>query len=329
MIKFRTELHPESFPFGLSYQDSLVFMGSCFAETIGSKFQKRKFNSTINPFGVIYNPISLAKALELAVSNEELTEDAIVCQNGLFHSYYHHGDLSGNTKDELRANIQTANQTMLKGIKMAKVLFITLGTAWVFKLKNENEIVANCHKVPGSQFSRELLRIDQISRALKEILSLVQKLNSEIHVVFTVSPVRHLRDGLVANNLGKAHLLASVHTVLNESSAHYFPSYELLLDDLRDYRFYDEDLSHPNQLAVNYIFGHLKETLLDKGTQQTMLNVEKVTHAYQHRVQQTESNSTKVFAKKQLEIIKTLEPLLFPSAFAKEVEHFHQLANQG
>lgn len=305
----------------------MVFLGSCFAKTIGRKFQERKFTTTINPFGIIYNPVSLLKALELATSGKGNSNAITVQHHGLFHSYYHHGDLSADSEERLLANIQAADEQMLASIRSSKVLFITLGTAWAFRHNEYNQLVANCHKVPGSQFSRELLSIQQITSALVEIMDLVDKLNNKCEVVFTLSPVRHLRDGLVANNLGKAHLLASVHAVVNNNAkAHYFPSYELLLDDLRDYRFFDTDLSHPNQQAVDYIFDKLKQTLFDDFTLSTMSKVEKVTQAYQHRVQQIEVNSTKVFADKQLQTIRNLEQCLPPSAFANEIKYFQELA---
>ena len=218
-------------------EDKILMLGSCFSDEIGEQMKQRYMSVTCNPFGTLYNPLSIARALEM----KEMPE--LVEHEGLWHSMAHHGSFSRSTKEETAQAVRESMEVMQRALKEAKIVIVTFGTAWVYEMNGE--VVGNCHKLPESNFTRRRLTVEEIVAAWKPILEKY----SDKHWLFTVSPIRHIKDGLHENEISKATLLLAV-----EQLGDYFPSYEIVLDELRDYRFYADDLVHPSSMAVNYIW---------------------------------------------------------------------------
>jgi len=241
----------------IGYEDKILMLGSCFSDEIGEQMAQRYLHVTCNPFGTLYNPLSIAQAINLQspISNLQL-----VYHEGLWHSMAHHGSFSRADKSEAENVIRASIETMQKALHEASVVIVTFGTAWVYE--KDGKIVGNCHKLPESCFTRRRLTVEEIVEAWKPILAQYP----DKHWLFTVSPIRHIRDGLHENQLSKATLLQAV-----EQLGDYFPSYEIMLDELRDYRFYADDLVHPSSLAVNYIWERFVDTFCTNPTKNELV----------------------------------------------------------
>lgn len=244
----------------IGYEDKILMLGSCFSDEIGEQMKQRNLQVTCNPFGTLYNPLSIANAInyKLQITNYELP---LVEYDGLWHSMAHHGAFSRPTKEEAETAVRESIETMQKALSEATVVIVTFGTAWVYEMGGQ--IVGNCHKLPADTFTRRRLTVDEIVATWQPIIARYP----EKHWLFTVSPIRHIKDGLHENQLSKATLLMAVEAL---TGASYFPSYEILLDELRDYRFYADDLVHPSSLAVNYIWERFVETFCTNGTRNQM-----------------------------------------------------------
>ena len=286
-MQFRTRIPILQNKTQINYQSKIIALGSCFVENIGKKIDYYKFQNTVNPFGIIFNPISLEKVIVRSIQKDYFKEKDIFFHNDLWHCYEVHSELSNPNKDfflkQLNALIDDTNVQL----KQATHCIITLGTSWVYQYNETKEIVANCHKVPQKQFLKQLLSIDEIEKSLKNIVFLVASVNPNCSFIFTVSPVRHIKDGFVENNVSKAHLISAIHNLLNtehlKRNTNYFPSYEIVMDELRDYRFYAEDMLHPNQVAIDYIWQRFKETVISEIAFLTMDEVETIQKALSHR----------------------------------------------
>jgi len=272
----------------INYGSHIVSLGSCFAVNIGQKFDYFKFKNTTNLFGILFHPVALQKFISYAVNNTAFTEADIFYHNERWHSYDVHSDLSHPDKEVLLANLNNAIASAHAEIKQATHIIITLGTAWVYRNIESNNLVANCHKVPQKQFIKELLSVETITQSLHEIINLVAQINTDAHIIFTVSPVRHIKDGFAQNQWSKANLITALHTALQVpalgvSGLEYFPSYEIMMDELRDYRFYAEDMIHPNSTAINYIWERFTQTHITAEAQDTMKAVDTIQKGLQHR----------------------------------------------
>jgi len=250
----------------IGYEDKILMVGSCFSDEIGEQLTQRALQVTCNPFGTLYNPLSIAQALTMT----EMPE--LIQHEGLWHAMSHHGSFSRPTKEETEQTIKASIQTMQQAIKEATVVIVTFGTAWVYEMNGA--IVGNCHKLPENTFTRRRLSAEEILAAWRPILERYP----DKHWLFTVSPIRHIKDGLHENQLSKATLLQAV-----EQLGDYFPSYEIMLDELRDYRFYADDLVHPSSLAVNYIFERFADTFCTPQTRNEMILQLKRWKQSQHR----------------------------------------------
>ncbi len=268
----------------IDYHSQIVSLGSCFAENIGEKLDYFKFQNTINPFGIIFNPISIEKLVSRAVSQQFFTDEDIFFYNELWHSYEVHSELSHPDKDTFLNNLNQKVTELHFQISNATHFLITYGTSWVYELKATNQTVANCHKVPQNQFDKEILSVAVIEQSIQNTIDLIQKINPDCHFTFTVSPVRHLKDGFVENQRSKAHLITALHEVLATSEwINYFPSYEILMDELRDYRFYAEDMLHPNPTAINYIWQCFTATQIAENSYPVMEEVDAIQKGLAHR----------------------------------------------
>ena len=292
-MQFTTKIPIQKSSFPIDYDSKIMLLGSCFAENMGEKFQYFKFQSTTNPFGIIFNAVSLEKLIRRAVENRTFTENDIFFHNDLWHCYEVHSELSNSDKDAFLESLNDLISSTNKQLNDSTHIIITLGTSWVYQNIASNEIVANCHKVLQKQFTKELLSILQIEESLESIISLVHSVNPNCKFIFTVSPVRHIKDGFVENTLSKAHLIAAIHSVLNRKFSTslelttqnniYFPAYEIMMDELRDYRFYAEDMLHPSQTAVDYIWIQFFENYISESEFGLMNDICSIQKGLNHR----------------------------------------------
>lgn len=274
----------------IGYNDKILLLGSCFADNIGEKFTEHYFQATINPYGTLYNPASMARAV--GGFRGEIVE-----WGGLWHSTMHHGCLSGAEKDIVEANCQAAEKLLQEAVREADVVVVTFGTAWVYEM--DGEVVANCHKLPANRFLRRCLTVEEIVELWEPIIMRMP----DKHWVFTVSPIRHVKDGLHANQISKAILLQAIDNLISSlslqaSKLDYFPSYEIMMDELRDYRFYAEDLVHPSKMAVDYIWERFVDTYMTVDTKNEMRILYQLWLDRHHRFLHPETAEAKAFAER-------------------------------
>ncbi|SFA75900.1 GSCFA family protein [Flavobacterium swingsii] len=284
-MQFTTQIPISKSNNPINYNSKIVSLGSCFAENMAEKFEYFKFQNTVNPFGIIFNVVSIEKLIFRGIHKQYFTEKDIFFNNESWHCYEVHSELSNpNAAEFLKTLNQLIDATNIR-ITEATHFIITLGTAWVYRNIETNEIVANCHKVPQKQFAKELLSIETIQESLQNTIALISGVNKEAKFVLTVSPVRHIKDGFAENTLSKSHLISAIHKIVNHqlSIANYFPSYEIMMDELRDYRFYGEDMLHPNQTAIDYIWIQFFENYIDEKEFATMQEVCDIQKALHHR----------------------------------------------
>ena len=269
----------------IGYGDKILLLGSCFADNIGAKFAEHYFQATINPFGTLYNPASIAAAIT-NVGNSQLVE-----HNGLWHSMMHHGAFSDKDKEQLIARCEQSRALLQRALMEASTVVVTFGTAWVYEM--EGQVVANCHKLPANRFTRRCLTVNEIVEMWQPIVASMP----DKHWIFTVSPIRHVKDGLHANQISKAILLQAVD-ILGQS---YFPSYEIMMDELRDYRFYAEDMVHPSAVAVEYIWQRFVDTYTNKDTQKEMRVLNQLWRDNQHRMLHPDTDEARTFLQRLAE----------------------------
>jgi hypothetical protein len=304
-MNFRTQVPISTATKPIDYNCKIILLGSCFAENIGDKFEYYKFQNTVNPFGIIFNPVSIEKMISKVVTATVFTEADIFFYNERWHSFDVHSDLSNESKEELLTSLNSILKQTKKQLQAASQVIITYGTSWVYRNIENNEIVANCHKVPQKEFKKELLSIETIKESIKQTIQFIHSLNPDSNIIFTISPVRHIKDGFVENQWSKANLISGIHQVLSQSET-YFPSYEIMMDELRDYRFYAEDMLHPNQVAIDYIWERFKETSISKTAFPIMDEVESIQKSLSHKPFNPKAESHLKFELKRKEKITKL-----------------------
>lgn len=296
MDQFRTLVEIPESDFKISYHSKIIMLGSCFVENIGSILLKNKFNASVNPFGVIYNPFSVANSLKLLIENKTFTEENLNFANDQYFSYYHHGSFSSNNMEKCLENINSSIQSASLDLAGADILCITFGTSWVYELIDSGFVVSNCHKQLASSFHRYRLNVDEIVKLYKDLILSLSLFNPHLKIIFTVSPIRHWKDGANGNQLSKSALLLAVEQLVQLfDHVSYFPSYEIVMDELRDYRFYDEDMIHLNSTSVNYIWSRFSNTFIDEETLSQMKNIKKIISAAGHRPFNPDSESHQKF----------------------------------
>ena len=282
----------------ISYNSKILLLGSCFSENIGDKLAYFKFQSNQNPFGILFHPKAIERLVTNAINEKEYTDRDIFFLNERWHCFEAHSSLSSPNKEELLNTLNQQIKFTNKQLHKSTHLIITLGTAWAYRFIESDTIVANCHKVPQKKFLKELLSIDEITESLENIISLIKSINKKITITFTVSPVRHLKDGFIQNQQSKSHLLAAIHQVIeSRNRIHYFPSYEIIMDELRDYRFYAEDMIHPNQTAINYVWEKFSNVWVTEDSKETMKGIETIQRGLSHRAFSPESEQHQQFIK--------------------------------
>jgi hypothetical protein len=288
----------------IDYSSKLMLLGSCFSENIGGKFEYLKFQSEINPFGILFHPVALENLITRSINQDFYTEDELIYHNEIWSCFDAHSKLNSVLKDDLLSKLNEQIKLMHQQINASTHIIITLGTAWVYRYITTDRIVANCHKIPQKQFQKELLSINDIVASLENIIALIRSVNPKVNFIFTVSPVRHLKDGFVENNRSKSHLLSAIHqTVEPRKQLFYFPSYEILMDELRDYRYYNQDMIHPNKVAVEYIWEKFKAVWLTEDAIDISQKVANIQTKKAHRPFNPNSDAHQKFlANLQLEI---------------------------
>lgn len=263
----------------LDYDTRIVLLGSCFTENIGLKLAYYGFQTTVNPFGIVFNPVSLELLLRRSLTGKPFTETDVTS----YFSYLAHSDLNGDTTQAVVVNLNNAGTSLLAAVENASHIFITLGTAWVYELKSTGTVVANCHKQPQDLFTKRLLSISEMTNAMDTVYQALQDVNKNATITYTLSPVRHIKDGFVENQRSKARLHECIQQQVDTNQAIYFPAYELVMDELRDYRYYDRDMLHLNDLGVDCVWERFRESVINTDTQQAMLAMEKFQRFRAHK----------------------------------------------
>lgn len=294
-MELQTKVHISPSARKISYQDHVLLLGSCFSDSMAEKMAACYLPHTSNPYGTLYNPLSIAQAME-----DRQEEAMIVYDKGLYHSLLRHGSFSGTDESEVRRAVAESREQMGQALAQATVVIITFGTAWVYEY--EGRVVANCHKLPASAFTRRRLTVNEIVAAWKPILERYK----DKHFIFTVSPIRHVKDGLHENQVSKGILLAAVEELIRQDHRSYFPSYEIVLDELRDYRFYTEDMVHPSAQAVQYVWERFVSTYMSPQTQQEMQTLHRFYQKKHHRLLHPDSEESKRFLQQLAEEEKRL-----------------------
>ena len=296
MNSFRTTIKIKRQKPAIDYNSKIMLLGSCFTEHINEKLTYFKFDTLTNPFGIVFNSNAIKTAIKECVNSKVYTETDLKKHDGLWFSFKHHSQFSSPDITKTLADINTSINTANSFIKKASHIIITLGTAWVYVNNETGKIVANCHKVPQKQFTKSLQSITQISDDLKAIFKIIKSVNKKATIIFTVSPVRHLRNGFEENMLSKAYLLVAVQEqVAKNKDCFYIPAYEIMMDDLRDYRFYEADMVHPNKTAINYIWQYFKNSWISDKVFKIMNNIESIQKDLQHRPFNQNSSAYKLF----------------------------------
>lgn len=300
-MEFRKKIEILQSELRINHQTKILLLGSCFAENIGQQLLENKFSVNVNPFGVLYNPASILQAIKLLQTDRTFTKDDVFENQGVFRTYFHHSAFSSSDGE---AFLKTINQHREKAsihLKGADLLLITFGTAYVYNLKETGQVVANCHKQPSNIFDRNKLSVKQIVSSWTEFIEESLNINSNLKILFTVSPIRHWKDGAHNNQLSKATLLLAIDELMNKfSNLYYFPSYEIVLDELRDYRFYAEDMIHPSDVAIRYIWEIFNDTYFDEETKKLCRQWLNISRAIAHRPFNEGTQEHKQFLKQTL-----------------------------
>lgn len=312
----------------ITYNDPVMFIGSCFATSIGKQFEMGHLPVMINPSGTIYNPVSVCNTLNTITGGNNYGIADLYSYEGAWISFNHYTDFSSPDPELLLDKINKKSAEAMNFISSARFLFITFGTARVYRWNETGRIVSNCHKIPASKFTRELLKVEDITSLWEAQLDKLHSLFPELKVVFTISPVRHWKDGAHGNQVSKSVLFITVEELLKHPSAPgYFPAYELLMDDLRDYRFYDDDMLHPSSVAVDYIWNAFTQCYFDNRTMELWQEVFKITRAVSHRIRKGSGDQVRIFAETMLGRIESLTSRIPGLNLEKEKKYFSNLGN--
>jgi len=289
-MKFRYEFDIKKLPEPVTHQHTLLLIGSCFTENIAEKLKKYKFSIRENPNGILFNPVSVAEAITGYIENTRLDAEDLFYLNEGWHSWKHHSRYSGLTVEEALSKINASTQAAHRFLQGADYVMITLGSAWIYVLTEKavnaraGAVAANNHKAPADWFYRRLMTVDEVLKSLDNLIHRLFLFNSKLKIIFTISPVRHLREGVIENNRSKAVLIQAVHHLVDKfEKLYYFPAYELVIDDLRDYRFFAEDLVHPNYVATQYVWEKFVKACMSESTKKLMEQIHSVNLAFQHK----------------------------------------------
>lgn len=332
-MRFRTEVKIDSSQLKINHNHSLLLIGSCFVEHMGKKLNDTKFNVLINPYGVLYNPLSISASLHEIVEKKEYCKGQLFNHQGLWHSAMHHSSFSNVSQTEVLEHINREINTAYNFINQSDYLVVTFGSAWVYHNKLQNNkigietssVVGNCHKLPERYFNRRLISVSEITKEWNSLLVDLFSINPSMKIIFTVSPIRHLRDGLQGNQLSKSTLLLAIHELKKQWNEQvvYFPAYEIVLDELRDYRFFSDDMCHPSLLAIEYIWEKFTGSFLSPESLAIIEECNQINKALSHRPFNPESKEHQRFLRTLIDKIEKLSKRYPNLALNKELELCH------
>ncbi len=307
MSPFRTKIEIPGSKFQISHSTKSLLIGSCFADNIGSNLKKYKFPVEHNPFGVLYNPVSIKNNLEILISKKQMAESDLYYYNDQWISFNHYSAFSNQDKKECIRKINDWIKKASEFLSESSYLFITFGTAWVYEFRKTGKIVANCHKIKASEFKRYLLDLGDIVDGYTDFYKKLKEFNPGIKIIFTVSPIRHWKDGAEMNQVSKSILLLAIYELRKKiPELEYYPSYEILMDELRDYRFYASDMLHLSETAIDYIWNKFVSTYIDAKSKVIIREIEKLNKAINHKPFNINSKPYQEFIKVQLKYIQEL-----------------------
>lgn len=307
MKNFRTIIQQEPSKNKITYQTPALFLGSCFTENIGNKLNELKFPVRVNPFGVLYNPVSVRNGLEILIDKKTFSESDLDFFNEQWYSFYHDSEFSNTDKNKSLNKINASIELAADHLRKSEYLVITFGTAWIYKYLKTGNVVSNCHKIPSKEFERLKLDVEDIFVEWANLINRLNELNPKLKIIFTVSPIRHWKDGAVQNQLSKSTLILAIHQLRNKfENVEYFPAYEIMMDDLRDYRFYADDMLHPSKQAIEYIWEQFSQAYFEKDTMEIIDNVNKVLLAKNHRPLNPNTENHRKFRERQVKFIEQL-----------------------
>lgn len=320
-MKLKTQVELEDCPFEISYQSKILTIGSCFSQEIAQKLSDLKFSVIQNPCGITFNPVSMFSCIKRCYSNDSLLGKEIIKSNNLFAHPDFHGKFNDSKEEKVIHNIESSMQTVRSAAQDIDTVIVTVGTSWVFVNKDTQKVVNNCHKLPHGQFERVLLELDMILNSLNELKKTIEKASHKrVNFIITLSPVRHLRDGLIQNQRSKARALEAIHLFTDAfENVYYFPSYEILIDELRDYRFYKDDMSHPSSLAVEYIYDLFQSKVLAQDEKKLRQQVKTLIDSFHHKPIHPESTAHLEFKKKLKEKMINLDNDQIGIDFSEEI----------
>jgi hypothetical protein len=306
-MELRTTITPIQSEFKITHQTPVMFIGSCFASEIGRKSEAGKIPVMINPHGTLFNPVSVAMAINRILNGYHYTKDDLFFHNSCYYSLSHYTAFRSTDPADLTECLNLVNKEASGFLKRASFLFVTFGTAWLFDLRQSGTAVANCHKLPADLFNRRQAEVQEIVQLWLNTLDVIHRENPSLRVWFTVSPVRHMNDGAHGNQLSKARLLLAIEDLLDHpAAAGYFPAYEIFMDDLRDYRYYASDMLHPSDTGIQYVWEKFTGTFFNNATLNLWTEAEKITRSTQHRIT-VKDNGARQFAFSMLDKIRLLK----------------------
>lgn len=326
-MKFRTEIKNIVFTFKINHKDKILLLGSCFSGNISEKLEGNKFKTLSNPFGIVYNPVSITKIIDRIVNKSYPKRSEFVKRDDLWHHFDFHGDMSGEFIDEISNRINRWIDYSFDFLKKANVVFITYGTSIVHQRSDNQDVVANNHKFPAETFTKRRLEIDEIEKSARQLIRLIKEINAKAKIVFTISPVRHIKSGLIENQRSKSALILSVDKLINNKDIFYFPSYELLLDDLRDYRYFNSDLVHPSSEAIEYIWEKFSESFFNKNTIKKNIEIEKIIKSFNHRPFNSGTKSHQLFLKNLIDKVEDFSCNNPELNFTEELKSINEMIN--
>lgn len=299
----------------ISHRDKLMLMGSCFAENMGQYFTQFKMNCDVNPYGILYNPLSIEKALREIIAGKEYQPDDLFCFEDYWYSFMHHGSFASSSVSETLSNINERIRQAHQRVKQLDYLLITFGSAWVYELGSTGEVVSNCHKQPEKSFRHRMIGVEEIVAKYTHLISEWLAVNPTLRFIFTVSPIRYIKEGMHANQLSKSVLLLSIDQLQEKfkENLSYFPSYEIVVDELRDYRFYAEDMVHPTSVATKYVWNRFAESCFDDETAKLNMKIADIHKMLAHHPLHPQSRSFKFFLEQillKIDQVSTIYPYL-------------------
>jgi len=321
-MEFKLDLDIKPSAEKLNLRDSVMLIGSCFTEHMAEKLRQYKFNVLENPHGILFNPQSISQSVTSYISKKKYQPENLFYHNELWASWEYHSRFSRPDQDEALKNMNRSQEEAHEFLRIADWIMFTLGSAFVYQLEN-GEVVANCHKVPNDKFQKRLLQVEEVLSVLDNLIHRLFLFNPKLRIIFTISPVRHLRDGFVENNRSKAVLIQAAHHLINKfSKLYYFPAYELVIDDLRDYRFYAEDMVHPNYLATDYVWEKFSESFIDEQSKEIMKEVNSLNAAKKHKPFQPNSSMHQKFLLINLRKAESLQKAFPFLDLSEEINYF-------